>query len=51
MKQKVRQQVVEACINGLPATKDAPRQPGLRELGDNYLPTLRADVVKFFTRA
>jgi Dynamin family len=49
MKERVRQQVVDACINGIPPTKDSPRQPGLRELADAYVPKLRADVTMFFS--
>lgn len=48
IKEQVRQEVVEAYLNGAPAAEGKPAQPGLREIADVQGPTLRDGVMKFF---
>jgi hypothetical protein len=48
IKEQVRQEVVEAYLNGAPAAEGNPAQPGLREIADVQGPTLRDGVMKFF---
>lgn len=50
MKEQVRVQVSDTFINGVPAGKDAPAQPGLRHLADNTAPAIQARVAETFDK-
>ncbi len=48
IKKQVAKEVTDGLLNGAPATKDKPAQPGLRELADQLAPKLREKVGEFF---